>query len=197
VDADDRVGLCVAAPEILSYHADRGGAGAGPAFFEDLARALLDRGHRLRLFCNGAEEDAAALARLSAALSDAGAAVETAPVPDRPAALARLVGGCASVIAHRLHACIVAVSYGRPVLGLGWDRKVESFFDEIGAPQAFAAAGTSPGRIAERAGSAAAPEPALRRRLVGEALDGIRATLDAAQTAADGTAPAAAAGATG
>jgi hypothetical protein len=86
------------------------------------------------------------------------------------------------VVAHRLHACIVAVSYGRPVIGLGWDRKVESFFDEIGAPEAFAPAGTPPERIAERAGSAIAPDPALRRRLVMEALDGIRATLDAAGT---------------
>lgn len=201
VDADDRVGLCVAAPEILSYHAERGGAGtgaaAGPAFFEDLARALLARGHRLRLFCNGAEEDADALARLSAALCDAGGAVETAPVPDRPEALARLVGGCSAVIAHRLHACIVAVSYGRPVVGLGWDRKVESFFDEVGAPEAFAPAGTPPARIAERAGCAAAPPPALRRRLVEEALHGIRATLDAATAGGDDTARCAAAGAAG
>lgn len=133
--AEGWVGLCVTDPALLGYHADSAVAGGGAGFFEALARALSASGRRVLLFCNGAEEDRAALEALAAPLCDlvAAGSVRIAPAPDRPAALAHLVGGLDAVVAHRLHACILGYAYARPVVGLGWDRKVESFFASVGA----------------------------------------------------------------
>ncbi len=180
VRADGRVGVCVAAPEILSYHGEAGGA-AGVGFFEGLVRALLAEGHALRLFSNGAEEDAAALAALAKRLGAeiAGGRVEVAPRPVRPRQLAETVAGCRAVVAHRLHACILAFAYGRPVLGLGWDRKVESFFASVGAEAAFSPAGETAPAVAARLGRAmeAGPDPAARQAAVAEARAAIGQTL--------------------
>lgn len=129
------VGVCVTDPAILGYHAEGAVAGAGAGFYDGLVRALAARGRRVLLFCNGAEEDRRALAALAGPLADlvARGQVELAPSPDRPAALAHLIGGLDGLVAHRLHACILGYAYGRPVVGLGWDRKVESFFASVGA----------------------------------------------------------------
>ncbi|GHE01971.1 hypothetical protein U879_16890 [Defluviimonas sp. 20V17] len=129
------LGLCVTDPAILGYHADGAVAGAGPGFQAALVRALAERGRKVLLFCNGAEEDGRALAALAAPLADlvARGRVEIAPPPERPAQLAHLIGGLDGLVAHRLHACILGYAYGRPVVGLGWDRKVESFFASVGA----------------------------------------------------------------
>lgn len=135
-----RIGLCVTAPDILAYHADRAVAGAGAGrFFADLALDLVGRGHRVALFCNGAAEDRAALKALRKPLAEAIAtgAIEIVTPPETPTELAWLVSAFAAVVAHRLHACIVAYSYGLPVVGLGWDRKVESFFETIEVPDRF------------------------------------------------------------
>ncbi len=141
-DAGGRVGLCITAPEILAYHADAGVGGTGGlAFYAGLARALCDTGERVMLFTNGAEEDRAALDRLCV-LPEIEARIATGHVSiaapaARPEDLARQIGGYRAVVAHRLHACIVAWSYGRPIVGLGWDRKVQSFFASVQADGFF------------------------------------------------------------
>ena len=142
VQQDDTIGLCITAPEILSYHADGSVAGAGtPRFYPDIIRHLADAGQRVRLFTNGAEEDRIALAELCAAEPVKGlirtGQVDIPNQPGKPAELARLIASCKSVIAHRLHACIVAYSYGLPIVGLGWDMKVESFFSSANADRFF------------------------------------------------------------
>lgn len=151
----DRIGLCITDPAILAYHADSGVAGGGVGFFVDLALDLLGRGHALTLFCNGAAEDRAALERVARddRLRDAvkqGRVVATA-APVTPAELAEIIAGCRAVIAHRLHACIVAYSYGRAIVGLGWDRKLESFFASVGADAGFVGANdATPTSIADQ-----------------------------------------------
>jgi polysaccharide pyruvyl transferase WcaK-like protein len=35
------------------------------------------------------------------------------------------------LVAHRLHACVTAYSYGVPHIGLTWDRKMQSFFETV------------------------------------------------------------------
>ena len=139
---DAAFGLCITAPEILSYHADRTVAGSDAArFYPEIIHRLCARGERVRLFTNGAAEDRQALAQLVSSnsirkLIDAGK-VDVPKQPETPTELALLIASCASVIAHRLHACIVAYSYGIPVVGLGWDRKVESFFGSVGLEACF------------------------------------------------------------
>jgi polysaccharide pyruvyl transferase WcaK-like protein len=182
VVAGDEIGLGVTAPHILRYHADAAVAGAGAQgleFFSDLARELVRRGHRVRLFCNGAVEDRAALDRVVrqglGGLVDKGA-VSVAPPPDTPGDLVRTVAGCRVVVAHRLHACIVAWSYARPVVGLGWDRKLESFFASIGAGAHFVGAKeVNPGHLAEKVTAALVAGVDARRhaQVLGEARDSI------------------------
>lgn len=181
VAADTRIGLCVSDPAILRYHADRGTEGVAKQGLAPLAQALVARGHRLRLFCNGAAEDAAALQDLAHELQDAQRSgdVEVADPPTRPNELAQLAGGCSALVAHRLHACIVGYAYRRPVVGLGWDRKVESFFASVGQGAAFSPAGEPPDAIVARLErSIAQPFDAERaEEIEGEVLAGLRSAL--------------------
>jgi len=139
-----RIGLCVTTPEILTYHADSAVAGVttrGVAFFADVAHALIQKGERVTLFCNGAHEDRAALQDLATrpgiAVHIANGAVNVATPPVTPADLAAIISGCRGVITHRLHACIVAYAYKIPMVGLGWDRKVSSFFASVQSDRFF------------------------------------------------------------
>lgn len=151
------IALCITAPQILHYHSDSAVAGAGAAgldFFVEMAGELTGRGHRVRLFCNGAAEDRAALTAVAERsdfqdLRQRGQ-VTVAPPPDTPGALAALIRSCGVVIAHRMHACIVAYSYRIPVVGLGWDRKLESFFASVGEDAGFiGGAGGTPAHVAD------------------------------------------------
>ncbi len=138
----DRVALCVTDSGILDYHADAGtGAAEGLSFFAALAQDLIQRGREVTLFCNGAAEDRAALLALTELPDLAGAFADgrlrAAPSPDTPTDLARIISGQGCVVAHRLHACIIAYSYAIPSVGLGWDGKVESFFELTDRRAAF------------------------------------------------------------
>ena len=186
-----RIGLCVTDPAILRYHADSAVAGAGEGgigFFRDLAAAIVDAGHRVTLFCNGAEEDRAAL---DAVIADPGVAamvltgvVSLAPPPATPRDLALTIAGMKAVVAHRLHACIVAWSYGLPVVGLGWDRKVESFFASVGAEAAFAGGdGVAAAAVADRLTAALKlrPDPGHHARVLAETEAAVAAAVQSAR----------------
>jgi polysaccharide pyruvyl transferase WcaK-like protein len=184
-----RIGLGIAAPDLLGYHADAAVAGGSDplALFEGVAQALLAGGARVALFTNGAEEDRAALADvaarpgLAAALADGRLAVTEAA--ETPAALAAQIAGFDAVVAHRLHACILGYAYGLPVVGLGWDRKVESFFASVAAPHWFEGRADATGaEIAQRVQAALAEgvDPATHARVLAECEAGIDAMLGAA-----------------
>lgn len=195
-DADlaGRIGLCVTDPALLAHHADQAVAGSGAGgvlgFFEDLTSELTGRGQKVCLFTNGAFEDRAALATLAARPAMAGLVasgqVRVAPDPVRPAELAHLIGGLKGLIAHRLHATIVGYAYKRPVIGLSWDRKLESFFQSAGlSGNFFGTERQTAAEICDRLETAmAAPwDDAIHDRITGEALDGIGALLAAADPA--------------
>lgn len=156
-----RIAICVTAPQVLRYHADAAVAGGGPGFYARLADRLLYAGERVTLFCNGAWEDRQALARLAGGRQLRGAVaagcVQVAPPPRTPADLAATVSGARAVVAHRLHACILAHAFAVPAVGLGWDRKVESFFSATGQGSRFMPGPFSaPDEVARRACAAAA-----------------------------------------
>ena len=140
----NRIGICVTDPRILGHHADSeiaGGARGANAFYTDLINALVYRGHKVTLFTNGAEEDARAMAEVAAdprmAAHKSSGFLSLAPTASTPAELAKIIGSMKGVIAHRLHACIVAYSYGCPIVGLGWDQKLQSFFGLVEALDHF------------------------------------------------------------
>lgn len=186
VDGSDRIGICVTAPEILAYHGD-GEAPVfdGQLFYADLARVLHDRGHRVALFCNGAVEDRPLLRRLAErpdiqALTKTGR-LEVLAVPSRPKELGHMIGGFKAVVAHRLHATIIGYSYGVPVIGLGWDKKVESFFASVGLRDFFLAADElEVFRIVEMIECAIAEgiDPGIHAGVVGETWRGLQRALN-------------------
>ncbi|MEO0031218.1 MAG: hypothetical protein RIS94_976 [Pseudomonadota bacterium] len=169
-----RAGLCITAPMALRYHAD------GPpapdnlaAWYGDAARALVEEGFTVALFTNGSPEDRAYLAHHGPGwIAQArGPVTLTNPFAD-PAALAGFISTCALVVAHRMHACIAAHSYGIPTIGLSWDVKLNSFFDLAGRANFIAETHCCPPealRALVRRAMATGVDPAARDRLIAEA----------------------------
>jgi len=122
------VGLCITSPLAVRYHA----SGPPPAidfaiWYHTAAHALAAAGLQVVLFTNGSPEDRAFLARHGATWAE-GAPVTIAPAFATPAELVAFIARCDVIIAHRMHACIVAHSFAIPAIGLKWDVKLESFF---------------------------------------------------------------------
>ena len=135
------VGLCITDFGTLTHHADGNVAGqltGAVEFYAGIVSASIASGYSVALFSNGAAEDAALLQKVVNDPSIRG--LEDVIVPKQPTTpreLAHVIAGCSAVIAHRLHACIVAYSYQRPVVGLGWDSKLQSFFTLANMPTSF------------------------------------------------------------
>lgn len=138
------VAVCVTHPLVLARHASLPCSQIpflSAAHYEALATALVANGHEVLLFTNGACEDQrfldGVMARKGCAMLAAKGAVRAASRPALPEELVALIAGASAVVAHRLHACIVAYSLARPHVGLGWDMKVESFFESVGRTRYF------------------------------------------------------------
>ncbi len=131
------IGLCITHPAVLRHH---GGALRGSAqAVIDRTVALIERlvaeKYTVTCFTNGAGEDELFLAQCSGRLGQAGMIGDRVIISPRcanPAELARLIASFDLVIAHRLHACILAYSYRVPAIGLRWDAKLEAFFAAVG-----------------------------------------------------------------
>ncbi|WP_457580748.1 polysaccharide pyruvyl transferase family protein [Ensifer canadensis] len=193
---DDRaIGICVTDPLILRRHSSHGTAGIPfrhAADYHQLLRLMLDAGYRICLFTNGAQEDQAFARGI---LGGAGLAEDIdsgdlylAPRPKTPEELVHIIASTQVILAHRLHACIAAYSLGVPQVGLGWDPKVDGFFQFVGRSEYFAG---GPG-IAARDVAALLEEaarkgidPAAHASILKLARDGIsqlRECLEAPQT---------------
>lgn len=101
-----------------------------PAYLETV-QALHDAGYAVMLFTNGGDDEylqsvAAALKEQKPQLANV---VKVAPRASRPAELVKQITSAHALVAHRLHANILAYAYGVPNIGLGWDRKLRSFFE--------------------------------------------------------------------
>lgn len=126
---DRVIGLCVTDPLALRYHGGTANSDAVRDWFGGIAAQLAAAGHRVTLFTNGGQEDRHFLASNAAAwCAPYPHRITVAPEPERPADLVGTIAGCALVIAHRMHACIAAHSFGVPTIGLRWDPKLEAFF---------------------------------------------------------------------
>ena len=126
------IALCLTDPLLLRYHGAHHVGSELDAWLVALASDLATSGRRITLFTNGSSEDQAYLERLAPRFQAAiGSAVSVMPHFETPGDLSRFIGGCQLVIAHRMHACIAAYSYGVPHLGLAWDIKLDSFFASV------------------------------------------------------------------
>lgn len=131
-----RVGLGLTDPVALSYH---GGAVIDEPQFTDwyaqLAHGLVQRGCEVVLFNNGSPEDRAYLRRASQVIRAQAPAVRVEPDFRDPAELSGFISSLDLLLAHRLHACIAAYSFGVPHLGFDWDAKMRGFFTAVGRGQ--------------------------------------------------------------
>lgn len=132
------VGICVTDPVILKRHASRASAAIAlstPDEYAELALRLVAAGHAVRFFTNGASEDHSYAERVAAldvlGPAVAAGAISTARHPGTPGELVSAIMGMRAIVAHRLHASIVAYSAGVPHVGLGWDDKVRGFFEAV------------------------------------------------------------------
>jgi polysaccharide pyruvyl transferase WcaK-like protein len=169
------VGINVTHPMLLAYHGGgRVGLISTAAELEATVRLLAAGGHEVVLFSNGATEDERFLDRI---LGSAPTGIaKRAPRPRVPKDLVATQSRLQAVVAHRLHASILAFRLGLPSVGLGWDRKVESFYSAAGRADYFLPrGGTSAAAIAERVEAAIADGrgPERRAALAGAARRGI------------------------
>lgn len=134
-EARDRpeIGIGIVNPRTLDLHASDDGnysVGVAREFWIGLATALVERGYGVTLFTNGPFDDELFLESvLSRVEHDA---VKRAPRSQTPSQLADTMRGFDAVVAHRLHANIVAYAFRIPHVGLSWDPKVDAFFDTVG-----------------------------------------------------------------
>ena len=134
--ARNRIAFGVADKRSMRQHADKDMpiVCAEIDSYVEMVQQLHDDGHDVTLFTNGADDDylqkvAGALRKANPNLADE---IAVAPRPSRPVDLVRLIANADVLIAHRLHANILAYAYGIPGIGLGWDRKLSSFFEASG-----------------------------------------------------------------
>lgn len=131
----NNAGLCVTSPAILRRHADKPARDIPMLRIRDyceVMQVLETGGWCITLFCNGAREDAAFLEAIltvpAVRKMMASGVVQVAPRPQTARELISTIDSFDAMAAHRLHACIAAYALGVPVVGLGWDSKVEGFF---------------------------------------------------------------------
>lgn len=127
------VGIGLANPRTLDLHSrddDDFSFNAARDFWAALANELISRGFGVTLFTNGPRDDEAFLASVLAAIGDA--RVKAMPRPVAPRELAETVRAFDVIVAHRLHANILAYAYRIPHVGLAWDPKMDAFFESVG-----------------------------------------------------------------
>lgn len=131
------VGLGITHPTLLRHHAHETGPATEDAAadtYQRIATGLIDAGFDVACFTNGAAEDEDFLARCTTGLRAGPRAgrVTILPRAATPDSLARAIAGFDGLVAHRLHAVIVAYSYAIPAIGLRWDGKLDAFFRSVG-----------------------------------------------------------------
>lgn len=130
------IALGVSNPSDLRQHAEEPNAmaGASEVFYLELIERLARHGFDITLFTNGNDHGylERVVARLDGLPAQVRPHVTVLPRALRPDELIAQVARADALIAHRLHANIIAYAYGIPHIGLAWDKKLQGFFESIG-----------------------------------------------------------------
>ena len=101
-------------------------------WYLELINLLVDRDFDVRLFTNGSPEDKTfAVEVLNSLGSHSGGERITMANVSTPSDLARVVNSADVVAAFRMHALIAAYSFGKPIVAMKWDPKVEAFLESV------------------------------------------------------------------
>jgi polysaccharide pyruvyl transferase WcaK-like protein len=104
------------------------------AFIRAVGEGKVGAWQRLVLFGTGERRDSAAAIEIAAEFQGRFESVKICAQP-RPQGLEELcqtIAGFDVVISTRMHAGVIAKSYGKPLIALVWDRKVRGFCDMVG-----------------------------------------------------------------
>ena len=102
--------------------------------YDKIIFELNKRGYRWQLFCNGMREDYELMYQLNEENCQCDAEI---PSPNTVLELVRTINSFDIIIGFRLHACITAVAYNLPVVGMIWDDKSRCFAKSMGIDQFF------------------------------------------------------------
>lgn len=131
-----RVGFGIANPEELATQAqgENFSAASFDSFWLDVIDGVKSLNCKIVLFSNGAVEDDTYLRQFAAKLKSVRPDVlfEVLPRAERPHELVSQIAGMDVIVAHRLHANIIAYSCSVPSIALVWDAKVAGFCDMVG-----------------------------------------------------------------
>ncbi len=136
-DQHKRIGICISNPKGLDVQGRLGKPFHEQTrrYFENLVRMLDQQGYHVSLFTNGASEDEFLKNDI---YSECQAWVDVCePKPKTPGDLVSTINRYDLIVAHRLHANIIAYSLGITSIGLRWDTKLHSFFKSVNREHLF------------------------------------------------------------
>ena len=128
-----RVGIGIVNPRTLDLHSsddDDFSINASRQFWIALTNELIAQGYEVVLFTNGPTDDETFTDTIECAIDSPH--VTRAPRPQVPGELVQIIHSLDALVAHRLHANILAYAFAIPHVGLAWDPKVEAFFASVG-----------------------------------------------------------------
>lgn len=114
-------------------------------FWRQIAEGLAREGKEVEFFTNGNHLDE--ILAQAVFQQRASTAIRKAIRPHSPHELAQRIGAYQVVLAARLHASVLAVSYNVPSIGLIWDEKVGQFYSALGSAERAFSLSDKPPRL--------------------------------------------------
>ena len=136
-DQHKRIGICISNPKGLDVQGRLGKPFQQQTsqYFKDLIELLNKQDFHVSLFTNGASEDELLKDEI---FNDCVSWVDVCEEkPKTPSDLVNIINRYDLIVAHRLHANIIAYSLGITSIGLRWDTKLHSFFKKINRENLF------------------------------------------------------------
>lgn len=136
-DHHKRIGICISNPKGLDIQGRLGKPFQEHtrSYFRSLVELLDRQGYHVSLFTNGASEDELLKDEIYNACRPLVDVCEDKP--KTPSDLVNTINRYDLIVAHRLHANIIAYSLGITSIGLRWDTKLHSFFKSINREHLF------------------------------------------------------------
>ena len=136
-DQNKRIGICISNPKGLDVQGRLGKAFQEQTgqYFINLIELLDQQGYHVSLFTNGASEDELLKDEIYNTCKSWVDVCEDKP--KTPSDLVNIINRYDLIVAHRLHANIIAYSLGITSIGLRWDTKLHSFFKSINREHLF------------------------------------------------------------
>ncbi|MEM8650347.1 MAG: polysaccharide pyruvyl transferase family protein [Pseudomonadota bacterium] len=132
-----KIGLCVTAGSALRYHSDLTLDDEKLRdLYQECAVGLIEKGFDIALFTNGSSEDRSFLENELSHLKTKYPSHVQIQQADTPDQLVSIISSLDALVAHRMHALIVAFSYNIPIAALSWDPKIRAFMDSVGMSSA-------------------------------------------------------------